>query len=475
MKQEPGQVSAASAHVSRTFVIVMQIGILVCAIYTPLNLLRGDPVDAFTNLAVMACLALALRHTRRGGDIGRVIEILAAISCASIAFQGWRQGGLYGPTLWWLIVVPVLMISCGRDRSALAWTIVICAIVGVNMGATAVTYDGAHVVALLPATVGPAFVATVMVSLFVCLIIFHVLVERARRRALIDLEHTTGDLRETAATLAARNAELTAARDLAMEESRIKSRLVANISHELRTPLNAVIGSIELLDAGAADERSREYVTTLKRSSRHLAAIIDDILDFSRLDAGRVELARAPFDPVAVVEDAVGLFRAAARERGLLLRCHVAADVPDSCVGDARRVQQIIANLLGNALKFTPAGAIDVRLDVAAGGTTESGEVAPPQLRFGIRDEGIGIAPARVKEIFRPFERGGGAGGEAPAVSGTGLGLAIASELAGLMGGRVTVDSVPGAGACFVLELPGSAAVPPAGAQVPAAASHGVC
>ncbi|MEQ8232951.1 MAG: ATP-binding protein [Gammaproteobacteria bacterium] len=463
-----GEVSAARAHVRRTFIFVLQIGILVCAIYTPLNLLRGDSIDAAINAFVLVCLALALRHIRAGGDIARPIEVLAAIACASIAVQGWRQGGLYGPTLWWLIVVPVLMISCGRDRSALAWTVVICAIVGLVMGTTPVTRSGEAVVAMLPATVGPVFVATVMVSLFVCLIIFHVLVERARRRALAELERTTRDLRETADALAARNQELTAARDLAMEESRIKTRLVANISHELRTPLNAVIGSIELLTATASDERRHDYVATLKRSSRHLAAIIDDILDFSRLDAGRVDIERAPFDPLTVVEDVVGLFRADARERGLLLRARIAADVPACVLGDARRVQQILANLLGNALKFTAAGAIDVALEqVGAEGDSA-------RLCFSVRDEGVGIPPDRLETIFRPFERGDADGERAP-IAGTGLGLAIARELAELMDGRIVVESNPGEGSRFALELPLRAVAASTRVDTPADLPAGAC
>jgi signal transduction histidine kinase len=257
---------------------------------------------------------------------------------------------------------------------------------------------------------------------------------------------------EDRATLASRVAEKTAELEQA---NRHKSEFLANVSHELRTPLNAVIGFSEALKDrlfGELNAKQAEYVADIHGSGLLLLALINDLLDLAKVEAGRLEIDPASFDVRAMAESALTLVRGRAQDGGIALAATFEGAL-GTCVGDERRIRQIVLNLLSNAIKFTPAGG-RVTLRVV-----QSDAV----LLLQVIDTGIGIAAADLPRLFTAFTRlsRGGDASEAPA-EGTGLGLALSRRLAELHGGTIDVVSSPGQGSTFTAVLPvgGSTATP---------------
>jgi PAS domain S-box-containing protein len=231
----------------------------------------------------------------------------------------------------------------------------------------------------------------------------------------------------------------------ALAASQMKSEFMANMSHEVRTPLNGVIGLTCLLAGTSLTPEQREYVTALQASGQALMSVVDQVLDFSKLEAGKLELAAETFEPAVLIEQATAMFAGAAAQKGLSLRSSVGQDVPVLLRADATRIRGVLTNLLGNAIKFTPGGGeVEVRLRTAVD--------RPQLLCFEIADTGIGIEPAVCERIFLPFSQGDAS--TSRRFGGTGLGLTIAKQLVELMGGTIRVDSEPGEGSTFSFQVP---------------------
>ena len=237
-----------------------------------------------------------------------------------------------------------------------------------------------------------------------------------------------------------------AAREAARLAERSKSNFLATMSHEIRTPMNGVLGMAQLLRRDETNPAQAERLEVLIESGEYLLSILNDILDVSKIDAGKLEIVAAPEDLRRFLGRLVSFWVPRADEKGVRLELEIAADTPDWVMMDALRLRQVLFNLIGNALKFTDAGSVRIVAEVAG----LRGEQV--QLRLAVRDTGPGIDPAHLPHLFDRFSQADET--EARRFGGTGLGLAIVKQLVELMGGQVSVDSQVGRGSAFLIDLP---------------------
>ncbi|MEE8314895.1 MAG: ATP-binding protein, partial [Myxococcota bacterium] len=237
-----------------------------------------------------------------------------------------------------------------------------------------------------------------------------------------------------------RTAELVAA-------SRSQQEFLANMSHEIRTPMTAILGFVEALgESDCAEAERAEYLDIIHRNGTHLLGLINDILDFSKLEVARMEVERIACSPDAIIDDVIGMLRARANDKGITLEKEYAGPFPRTIESDPTRLRQILFNLVGNSIKFTESGSVRIRMD-----TRVSLDTVRATLRFDVIDTGIGIPQEKLDSLFQPFEQAESS--HARRYGGSGLGLAISSQLAQLLGGELTVESQPGRGSRFRLDI----------------------
>jgi signal transduction histidine kinase/ActR/RegA family two-component response regulator len=384
------------------------------------------PVAAALSVASMAAFGLLAsaaawawaRRTRRypAATAGLCWMVFLAMSALAAA-----QGGATGTAVWWLPLGPLLALQGGAVRSGVAMAVVMLAELTILHGLRSQGWMPVPMVAPLGDT--HRFLAVATSS--TCMVIVVGLGLHWRRHLLRELQSA-----------------LTTAR----QASEVKSRFLANMSHEIRTPLHGIVGAAELLRGTRLDEGQRQVLGVLRRSSSALLALVNDVLDFSKLEAGRMRVEQAPFDLHDAIHDAAEVFSAQAEAKGVELLSHCTADLPRSTVGDAARLRQILHNLVGNAVKFTTAG--EVRVFAAP----ERGDDGRRWVRVSVRDSGIGMDEAQVAGLFEAFSQADLS--TTRRFGGSGLGLAIARELAGLLGGHIEVQSLAGRGSTFMLMLP---------------------
>ena len=350
-----------------------------------------------------------------------------------------------GSTVWFLVPAVVATLVGARRVALYCAVVTVTVLIGVPVAAGlglplvgSVTLPNPELVmglSMVGALVATAAVANVAV--------------RARRALMADVEARTVDL-------AAALQEARAARAVAVDAAEAKERFFANLTHEIRTPLNGIAGTAELLNAADLPPDERSMATALLASTRNLVTLVNTMLAHARLRAGRVDVDLAPVRVRDLASDVEALFRAQAADKGIALEVRVEDDCPDWVETDGVKAGQVIANLVGNAVKFTDRGRIDVSFRY----WTPPGADALGRLEVTVADTGIGISETAAATVFEPFVQGDAS--MTRAHGGTGLGLAIANQLAGLLGGSLTLSSHPGAGSTFRLEVPAAiVAAPP--------------
>jgi two-component system sensor histidine kinase BarA len=247
------------------------------------------------------------------------------------------------------------------------------------------------------------------------------------------IDQATSDLRETLEQLEIQNVELDIAKKRAQEAARVKSEFLANMSHELRTPLNGVIGFTRQMLKTQLTNSQTDYLQTIEKSANNLLNIINDILDFSKLEAGKLALENIPFEFQDSLDEVVALQATSAHEKGLELTLKVDPKIPSGLVGDPLRIQQILTNLIGNSIKFTERGNIDISVEL------KSSKEDRVELQFMVRDTGIGISERQQAQLFQAFSQADAS--ISRRYGGTGLGLVITQKLVGQMGGDISLTS----------------------------------
>ena len=379
--------------------------------------------------ACVAASVIALRYARSTGRYCRAIDIIGVLLFAMMAFITLFQDGIHSPALWWLGVPTIGALIAGRMTLGAVLSVLFVA-------------QAALLYRLGPGSIGPISLLTADPALQMAMSMSLSAVFVSLCAALGS--HWSNELRRA----------LELAREAALAATAAKARFVTQVSHEIRTPLQGMIGATEMLRRPTLPEARRASLADVQRQSADvLMDLVNDVLDFSKLDAGKVVLERRPLHLAALVREVEAFFAPEAYVKGIELVSTCSPDAPELILGDSMRIRQIVANLVANAIKFTPTGGVHIHLglDGEAPGDA-AGSHHGMRVRIQIADSGVGIDPARLPFLFKPFHQADESIGRR--FGGTGLGLSIANDLAQLMGGRIEATSAVGRGSTFTLVMP---------------------
>ena len=409
-------------------------GAVYCAYFLAIGLAEAVPVA----LCCALCSAGVLRYARGSGNYARALDLVTVLVFAMLAVASLFQDGIHSPALWWLGVPAVAAFIAGRMATG--------ATLAVGFAAQA-----ALLYRLGPGSIGPISLMTADPALQVAMSMSLSVVFVAVCAACGSL--WGGQLRRA----------LEFAREAALAASAAKARFVTQVSHEIRTPLQGMLGATELLRQEAMPEDRRAGLAEVQRQSAEvLMELVNDVLDFSKLDAGKVVLERRPLHLAGLVREVEAFFAPQACAKGIELVSTCSPDVPELLLGDGTRIRQIVTNLVGNAIKFTPTGGVHVHLGLEGEAPDRPApERGGMRVRIQVADSGVGIDPGRLPLLFKPFQQADESIGRR--FGGTGLGLSIADDLARLMGGRIEATSAVARGSTFTLVLPLGVADVPAG------------
>jgi signal transduction histidine kinase/CheY-like chemotaxis protein len=374
------------------------------------------PVAVGSLLLLALCLALVrFGRIQTAGNLGSLLAL------SSICFGAWHSGGIESASLVWMPAVPVIAAIFTGRGPALGWAA--ASLVSIAMLGWLDAAGWAR-----PTPLPDSWTQLYVIGVALVLALQFLLVRLYEQES------------EEAV------AELVRIGELAQEASRAKSAFLANTSHEIRTPLTAIAGYADLLldevDRGDGSARHVEMVQTIRRNADHLCRVLGDVLDLSRIEAGRLEVEAQRVALPELLRDVTDLMSVQANLKGLALSLELAPDTPASVNADATRLRQVLVNLLGNAIRFTERGGVQLA----------AGRAGPHRLSLEVIDTGPGLRPDQIARIFEPFVQGDSS--TTRTHGGTGLGLTISAALVELMGGSLDVHSTPGAGSCFRVELP---------------------
>jgi signal transduction histidine kinase/DNA-binding response OmpR family regulator len=389
-------------------------------------------IVAPTAALVPCCLAIA-PLLRAHGSLALPLRVMLACSIAVMVALTFFSGGSQSTAQFWWVVSPSIAHAVGgRREGALCWAVVLLLEAGL------LALDTRGLEAAPDFFHSPKFGLSLHLSLLLVVLSCFLLFQRSKETA--------------AAALRAVHRELSRAQAEAQAASESKSAFLSRMSHRIRTPLMAILGFTELLlSERSLPEGDVEQLRTMKRNGEHLLHVVDDMIDLSRIEADSLELASVSLDPRALALEVSELLRARIEGKGLELAVELDGTLPPALLGDPTRLRQVLLNLLGNALKFTERGRILLRV------STLPSESA--QIRFSIQDTGVGMSADDLPRLFQPFVQ---ADSTARQHAGTGLGLAISRRLVEAMDGSIQVESRPGEGTRFDIDLPIRAAAVPA-------------
>jgi signal transduction histidine kinase len=388
-------------------------------VYTAIFWILGAPFSSLTVLLAGVVLILSLAAFRLSGSLTLGRQAVIAIAFSVYFVLAHLSGGTAAPATAWFTTIPLIAVGL---RGSLWWS-------SASILAIGIIYAGGMPGLPMKNELTPDAMRFLQFSgfagLVACVLIFTMLfhiLEQNARKVLDD------------ALVQAHAADV------------VKDQFLANMTHELRTPMTAILGYAEAIQDQDRDEELIDLAAeTILRNGRHLLEIVNDVLDLSKLDSGKLTVELLPVSPTNIADDVIRLLRGRAEERNLELSVETIGEIPETILSDSRRLRQILINLIGNAIKFTETGG--VRLGIRGDNLATD----RPRLIFEVHDSGIGLTSEQISRLFIPFSQADPS--TTRRYGGTGLGLVISQRLAELLGGVITVTSIPGAGSTFSLEI----------------------